>query len=69
MEKRRLLAVPGNEYGQIGGSQWREIVKQTSLAGGKPERADALMSPAMVAAAAVEGKVVDVRNTENRIGC
>ena len=63
MARRRLLDVPGDEPDRLEG---REICASSSNRNfkgrqGSPTGRTLLMSPAMVAAAAVAGEVVDVR--------
>ena len=65
MARRRLLDVPGDESRTA--SNGREVCASSSNRNfkgrqGSPTGRTLLMSPAMVAAAAVGGEVTDVRN-------
>ena len=63
MARRRLLDVPGHEPGQARRRSGLRVLVESQLQGrqGSPTGRTLLMSPAMVAAAAVAGEVMDVK--------
>ena len=67
MERARLLNVFSNEFRQTIGNQVSASSSNRNFKGrqGSPNGRTLLMSPAMVAAASIKGKVSDVRDIIN----